>query len=52
VQLTLNVLWSALFFGIRSPGAGLIEILALWAAIGGTLVAFWRIRRLCPTWAG
>jgi tryptophan-rich sensory protein len=46
VQLALNVLWSALFFGMRSPGAGPIEILALWAAIGGTLVGLWRIRRL------
>lgn len=46
VQLALNVLWSALFFGMRSPGAGLIGIVALWAAIAGTLVAFWRIRRL------
>lgn len=46
VQLALNVLWSALFFGLRSPGAGLIGIVGLWAAIGGTLVAFWRIRRL------
>lgn len=33
VQLSLNVLWSALFFGARSPLAGLIEIGALWAAI-------------------
>jgi translocator protein len=32
-QLGLNVLWSALFFGARSPLAGLIEIGALWAAI-------------------
>jgi tryptophan-rich sensory protein len=46
VQLVLNVLWSALFFGMRSPGAGLIGIGALWAAIGATLVDFWRIRRL------
>jgi tryptophan-rich sensory protein len=46
VQLILNVMWPALFFGFRSPGAGLVGIAMLWAAIGGTLVAFWRARRL------
>ena len=33
IQLILNVLWSALFFGLKSPMVAFIEILVLWAAI-------------------
>jgi tryptophan-rich sensory protein len=43
LQLTLNVFWSVLFFGLRSPLAGLVDIVLLWAAILATLVVFWRI---------
>jgi len=46
IQLVLNVLWSALFFGMRSPLAGFIEILILWIAICVTLLAFWRVSPL------
>ncbi len=41
VQLALNVLWSAIFFGLRSPGWAFAEILLLWISIAATLVAFW-----------
>ena len=43
IQLALNLLWSALFFGLKSPLAALVEIAFLWLAIAATLVAFWRI---------
>jgi len=43
VQLILNTLWSLLFFGLRSPLAGLIEIWVLWIAITLTLVFFLKI---------
>jgi benzodiazapine receptor len=33
VQLILNLGWSLVFFGLRTPGAALIEILVLLAAI-------------------
>ncbi|MDH4217973.1 MAG: tryptophan-rich sensory protein [Candidatus Aminicenantes bacterium] len=33
IQLILNVLWSAIFFGLKSPMVAFIEILVLWAAI-------------------
>ncbi|HWV35885.1 MAG TPA: TspO/MBR family protein [Thermomicrobiales bacterium] len=46
VQLGLNALWSVLFFGRRSPIAGLVEIVFLWVAIVMTIVAFARISRL------
>ena len=42
-QLALNALWSVLFFGLRSPLAGLVEIGLLWLAILLTVVAFARI---------
>lgn len=46
VQLTLNVLWSALFFGLQSPGAAFVEILVLWLAIIATTAAFASISRV------
>ena len=42
VQLVLNAAWSGLFFGLRSPGAALIEIVVLWCTILATAIAFWR----------
>jgi len=43
LQLALNVLWSILFFGLRSPLAGFIEILILWVVILLTIVNFYRL---------
>jgi translocator protein len=43
VQLTLNALWSALFFGMESPLAGLVEIVVLFAAITAWYVAATRV---------
>jgi tryptophan-rich sensory protein len=43
VQLALNALWSPLFFGLESPGAGFADIVALWIAVGATLISFWRV---------
>ena len=45
VQLILNALWSWAFFGLRSPFAGLIEIVFLWIAILVTIKVFFRISR-------
>lgn len=39
-QLFLNFLWSFLFFGLRSPILGLINIVALWLVILLTIVKF------------
>jgi len=43
VQLGLNVLWSVLFFGLRSPLLGLIDIGLLWMAILATIILFFPI---------
>jgi benzodiazapine receptor len=40
IQLMCNVLWSALFFGIRNPGVAFGEIMLLWVLILSTLVSF------------
>jgi tryptophan-rich sensory protein len=45
VQLALNVSWSAAFFGLRSPGAGLLVIVALLLAVAGTTILFARLDR-------
>jgi tryptophan-rich sensory protein len=44
VQLVLNAAWSWIFFGRNQLGLALAEILVLWVAILGTIIAFWRVR--------
>ena len=44
-QLALNALWSVIFFGLRRPGAALVEIGFLWAATLATTALFWRVSR-------
>ena len=46
VQLSLNAIWSPLFFGARSIGAGLFVVVALWLAL------FWTIREFARVMAG
>lgn len=43
VQLALNLAWSWLFFGLRSPLAGLVEIVLLWCAIVVNIALFFRV---------
>lgn len=43
VQLVLNVLWSALFFGLQSPFLAFLEIIVLWCAILATIVLSARV---------
>lgn len=46
VQLLLNLGWSVVFFGLRMPGAAVLEIALLWLAIAATMVLFYRQRPL------
>ena len=43
IQLMLNTVWSFLFFGLRSPLYGLIDILFLWAMILVTIAQFSKV---------
>jgi tryptophan-rich sensory protein len=45
-QLILNVLWSFLFFGLRSPQLAFAEIIILWISIAATIVIFSKISKL------
>lgn len=46
VGLALNVVWSYLFFGLRNPFLGLVEVVVLWGAILLTIIKFLKIDRL------
>lgn len=44
-QFALNIAWSFLFFGLRSPFYGFVEIIVLWLAIAATIIAFNRVSK-------
>ncbi|MHC4294784.1 MAG: TspO/MBR family protein [Planctomycetota bacterium] len=46
VQLCLNAAWTPLFFGLHNVGAAFADIIALWAAIVLTTVAFFKVSKL------
>ena len=48
IQLVFNVLWSIIFFGMKSKGGGVITIIVLWLLILATLIASFRV----SGWAG
>lgn len=39
-QLLLNFAWSLLFFGARSPGLGVIEVIPFWIAVALMIFAY------------
>lgn len=41
-QLILNVLWSVIFFGLRSPQWSFVEIILLWLAILACIITFYK----------
>lgn len=45
IQLIFNILWSILFFGLRSPITGFIEIIILWILILLTILVFYPISK-------
>lgn len=45
VQFFLNIIWSFLFFGLRSPLLGLFDIILLWVMIAATIAAFYRVKK-------
>ena len=45
VQLALNIIWSAIFFGLRSPGLAFAEVILFLAAIVVSAFLFFRISK-------
>ncbi|SHL47326.1 TspO/MBR family protein [Flavobacterium saccharophilum] len=45
IQLTLNAIWSYLFFGLKNPLLALIEIALLWLMIYETYLKFIKINK-------
>jgi benzodiazapine receptor len=43
VQLVLNILWSIIFFGLRSLLGGMVMIFLLWIAILATIILFFGV---------
>ncbi|MDD2732281.1 MAG: tryptophan-rich sensory protein [Candidatus Pacebacteria bacterium] len=46
IQLLLNILWSVVFFGLKSPLFAFLEIIILWVFISMTIVNFLKISRI------
>ena len=45
VQLSLNAVWSIIFFGLQNPGWALVDIVLLWLAIVWTIAVFYKISK-------
>jgi translocator protein len=46
IQLTLNAIWSPLFFGLHNPGLALLDLVILWCFILGMIFSFSRLSRM------
>jgi tryptophan-rich sensory protein len=56
VQLLLNSIWALIFFRHHAIGAAMVDVVALWAAIGATTLFFGRVSPMAawlmaPYWA-
>jgi benzodiazapine receptor len=45
IQLTVNFLWSFVFFGHHKIGLSVVEIAFLWLAVAGTMILFFRLSK-------
>jgi len=45
IQLFFNILWSVMFFGLKSPLLGFVVIIVLWILILLTIIKFFRISK-------
>lgn len=46
IQLTLNFIWSPIFFGLQSPLLALLVIIAMWSTIVLTISTFYPLSKL------
>jgi tryptophan-rich sensory protein len=44
-SLLVNAAWSALFFGLRRPDLGLVDVVLLWLSIAVTIWVFYPVER-------
>jgi len=45
LDMILNLMWSLLFFGLRNPLLGMIDIAVLWLAVLGNIIVFYSISK-------
>ena len=45
-QLALNFGWSVMFFGVKSPGLGLAEVILFWLVLLATTLVFFRTSKV------
>jgi tryptophan-rich sensory protein len=45
IQFFFNVLWSYLFFGLKSPFLGFVGIIFLWLSIVVTIISFYQVSK-------
>jgi tryptophan-rich sensory protein len=45
IQLTLNFLWSIIFFKFHNLGFALIEIILLWVSISSMIYLFYKVNK-------
>jgi tryptophan-rich sensory protein len=46
IQLTLNAIWSIIFFNLHNISLALVDIILLFAAIIVTIVSFWKVSKI------
>lgn len=46
LQISLNTLWTPVFFGAYRIGMGMVIIALLWVTVAAMLVVFWRLDRI------
>lgn len=46
LQITINTLWSGIFFGLRRMLAAAVVIVLLWLSVLATAITFWPLDRL------
>ncbi|MEM6904792.1 MAG: TspO/MBR family protein [Pseudomonadota bacterium] len=46
LQIALNTLWTPVFFGLRRIKEAILVVVALWLAVGATMVAFWQLDQI------
>jgi len=46
LQITLNTLWSPVFFGLQRLGSSLVIVGLLWGAVLGLLISLWSLDKI------